>query len=548
MKQKDYSKIKTYFFDHKWLILGASLSGILYNGLMWLIAYMQGNLVNKVVYGSTKKDIINYGLLFIGLILFIQFNRFVKRITVRIFNNKMVLKMREVSMLNIMDKPLSYLNNEYKGDIMNKCISDIEDTAEGVRKILTETFDTGVALSGYFIFLFILDWKISLFVLLFSVVSFFAAEGFRKKIINSNQEYKKDLSDYKSKTVSMIKNEVNYRALGVEEHFDKSYEKYNKKLENSSIKVNIYGGVGLPVYKILGMASVVFVIYFGGKNIINNTWQIGNFLMYLSSFALVSTKTSKLGKTINNYHKAKVSYKRCEPFLKPVLGREKLFISESVDLSLTNVSYTIGDFSLSNLNLNLVEGDLLVVAGMVKSGKSSFIEMLTNLYTYRGSIKINEYELRDLANYDTSGLLSYKMSVAEIFDGSVIENINLGKDYDVSNIMNLLDLESVNETNKQLSGGQRERIGIARALSFSSKIVLLDDPFNSLDKNQAFKIAKKIKEISKDKIIILVSNDKNILELSTKVLFLDDKAHFGTLKEFSNITKFNKLIGGALND
>ena len=95
MKQgSDYSKIKTYFFDHKYLLIILLVSGLLYNGLMWTISYMQGSLINMVVSKSSSDEIIKYSTFFILLVLFIQFNRFLKRSSVRKLNNNMVKTMR----------------------------------------------------------------------------------------------------------------------------------------------------------------------------------------------------------------------------------------------------------------------------------------------------------------------------------------------------------------------------------------------------------------------------------------------------------------------
>lgn len=545
---KDYSKIKTYFLDHKLLILGVTISGIFYNGTMWMIAFMQGNLVNKVIDGESSKSIILYGILVVGLILFIQINRFLKRLFVRMFNNKMVLKMREVSMENIIKKPLSFYEFESKEDIANKSISDIRDTAEGVRKILTEVFDTGVALLGYFIFLFVLDWKISIFVLIFAIGSFFTAEAFREKIIKTNLQYKKDLSEYKSRILSGISNENNYRALSVKKHYDSLAYDTSKKLEKSSIKVNIYNTIGRPVYTVVAMASVIFVIYFGGLNIQNGSWNIGIFLMYFSSFGLISKKLSKLGKTVNNYHKALVSYKRCVPFLKPIKDDDMYLISEKTYLSINKASIKKDKFKLNDVNLNLENGDLLAVSGMVKTGKSTFMEMLTNLYEYEGSIKVNDDELRDLKNLNTEKLLSYKSSVTDIFDDTIENNILFSNPGDIKHLLKILNLDKIDLNKKKLSGGERDRVGIARAFASDSKIIILDDPFNGLDVDLSKKIVSELKKISKDKIVIITTNNIEIVKYATKVLYLsEDESIFGTTDYLLKNKDYNRLIGGKTN-
>lgn len=215
MKDIRYDKISTYFKLNKKSFILATLTGVIFNGLMAFVPLVQGELINAYKAQQDAKYIILFALSFLAFIVFIQVNRYLKRYFVREFSNRMVLQMRTVSFQNLIKDDISEFSKTSKGDIMNKNLSDIKDCAEGVRKMLTEVYDSVILMLGYLISMMIMDYKVTLIISVFLIASIIVANLMKKAIFKTTSEYKKAFSKAKDVTLNSLQNEVYYRGFGV---------------------------------------------------------------------------------------------------------------------------------------------------------------------------------------------------------------------------------------------------------------------------------------------------------------------------------------------
>ena len=219
MKETDirYDKVSTYIKLNKKTFIIASISGIIFNSLMALVPIIQGRLLDSFVDNKNIKYIIYFALTFLLFVLYVQFNRFLKRYFIRDFSNKMVLQMRRVCFKNMLLSDIKTFSLDTKGDIMNKNLQDIKDSAEGIRKVFTEIYDTIILLIGYFISMIYMSPTITLYVTGFIILSMIFAHSLKKIIYKNTKEYKKVFSKTKDETLYLLQNEVYYRGFGVSE-------------------------------------------------------------------------------------------------------------------------------------------------------------------------------------------------------------------------------------------------------------------------------------------------------------------------------------------
>ena len=193
MKKYQYDKVSTYFKLNKKSFIIATITGVILNSLMALVPIVQGKLIDEYEKQADAKYIIYFALSFLAFVIFIQSNRYFKRYYVRHFANRMVLQMRTVSFDNMIKDNIEDFSITSKGDIMNKNLADIKDSAEGVRKILTEIYDTIILLLGYFISMLIMEYKTTLVVTIFFILSILVANLMKFKIYKKTFEYKKNI-------------------------------------------------------------------------------------------------------------------------------------------------------------------------------------------------------------------------------------------------------------------------------------------------------------------------------------------------------------------
>ncbi len=550
-----YNKLSYYFFQNKKSFILSTISGILYNVLMVFVPILLGNLIDLYTSSTNKKDIAIKALLFFLLIVFIQFNRYLKRFFVRDFANKMVLNMREIFFNNLL---YSDLDKSNQADLITRAMSDINDTAEGVRKILTEVFDTLILFTGYTISLLILDYKITMLSYISIIVSIIVSRALKSLIYKNQLAYKKELANNKKLTLSLIKNESNYRSFGASPRYLDKYKKESLTLKKKSIKTSILKDSQEPLYMSISLIGLFIVIYYSSLNVINDIWLIGSFTSFLTTYMLVSRKASKLGKLFNATASLEVSWKRIKPYL-----NEYEVVTIDVDsnnkLNVSNMSFSFDDsFKISNITFDAVKGELIGVSGEVRSGKSMLLKALSGIYSYTGSIKLNDIELASVKNYKIDNFIAYQEKEGSIFTDTIKSNITLGANVDVDKVLSAVYLdndiscfkdkenEMIYHTVSNLSGGQTQRLLIARAILSNSRLILLDDLFNSFDNNMSVNILENIRSLVPNSIIIFVSNNKDLLSKTDKVIYLrSGKTKVDTYSNLSKINSFNELIGGV---
>lgn len=230
-----YDRIRTYFKENKGIVILLCITATCFDGLMWVLPILEGITINSLYLNEVRK-IVTIVLLFLGFVLFVQINRFFKRFLVRVFANRIALRMRQISFDNLLKKDINYFIKESVGQILNKNLTDIYDTTEGIRKITTEVFDTFLLLIGYVGSMLFLDYQITLLVLIPIIISILLAQFLKKIIYKYNKDYKEYLSYNKDINLTLLNNELNYRGLGISANYDKLYEESTKILTKKKSK------------------------------------------------------------------------------------------------------------------------------------------------------------------------------------------------------------------------------------------------------------------------------------------------------------------------
>lgn len=265
-------RILSYFRVEWRALLVVTLSGLFYNlGLLsgpWFEGQMTGCLVNILNGTGEYHDMIRLVLGYVGAILIVQGARYIKRFYVRRFANNVKRRMKGILYGNLVVKSRAELQEEGKGDILIKAILDVDDCAEGMRKFTTEIFDTGVALAAYTGMLLRYDWRLSLLCLIFPPISYCIAEKMKNVVQRTGEAYKKESGVLSAATLDRGENAITYRVFGCENNRRNAYEENLNAYEISAVKASIWSTVMPPIYRIISTAGVIFILYFGRRNVV----------------------------------------------------------------------------------------------------------------------------------------------------------------------------------------------------------------------------------------------------------------------------------------
>ncbi len=396
-KQKTFypDKILSYFRAEWFSLAFITVSGLLYNVGLLASPWFEGRLAQclaDILGGSkTAAAMAMLVLAYIAVTLAVQAVRFIKRFYVRRFANNINRRMKGILYANLIRQSRTALENEGAGELMTKAISDVDDCVEGMRKFTTEIFDTGVALLGYAVMLFIYDWRLAFLSLIFTPISYFCAARMKKPVQRAGATYKKAAGALSGATLDRAENAVTYRIYGCEETRAERYEKTLENYEKAAVKSNVWQSALPPLYLAASGAGVLFILWFGAKNVLGtgrSVWDIAAFTTFLSCFTKLTVKSSKVAKLFNSVQKAEVSWKRIQPLMKSPERLDALEIPPAANVTIENLSFAYGDEPIfSGLSLVAHPGDIIGVTGPVACGKSTFGRIFLCEEPYGGSVR-----------------------------------------------------------------------------------------------------------------------------------------------------------------
>ena len=541
------------YFHAEWLTLTfVTISGVLYNVGQLAAPWFEGKLAQclaDILGGKQPSSAMTRLVVFyIAVTLGVQLSRFVKRFFVRRFANNINRRMKGILYSDLVRQSRASLENEGVGEIMTKAVSDVDDCVEGMRKFTTEIFDTGVVMLGYTAMLFVYDWRLAILGLLFTPVSYFCAAKMKKPVQRAGAAYKKAESKMNAATVDRAENAVTYRIHGCEKVREKRYEEALTGYEKSAVRVNVWQSALPPLYLAASCAGVLFILFFGSKNVLGTgwkAWNIASFTTFLLCFTKLTVRASKVAKLFNSVQKAEVSWKRIKPLLKNTEELPELAVMPSAETEIEDLSFSYGEKEIfSGLSLTALPGEIIGVTGPVACGKSTLGRVFLCEEPYNGSVRFGGKELSSFSAREISSAVGYLGHQPELSDDTVENNVLCGSDTDASRYLDAVQLtDEVNSMEKgvntvvgsggvRLSGGQAQRLALARTLAHPRPIMILDDPFSALDRKTEDAVFGYLREYAKDKTVFLISHRLYHFPQLQKIIFMDNgKISVGTHDE-----------------
>ena len=539
------------YFRLEWLPLTLiTLSGLAYNvGLLagpWFEGRLAQCLADILGGRETAAAMTALAAGYILVTLLVQAARFIKRFYVRRFANNINRRMKGVLYANLVRQSRSALEKQGAGELMTKAISDVDDCAEGIRKFTTEVFDTGVALAGYIVMLFAYDWRLALLCMIFPPISYICAEKMKKPVQRAGAAYKKAAAALSAATLDRAKNAVTYRICGCEDAQEARYEAALDGYERTAVRANVWQAALPPLYLAASNLSVLFILWFGAKNVLGTgwrAWDIAAFTTFLSCFMKTAVKSSKAAKLFNAVQRAEVSWKRIKPMMKTPRALEPLAVpaAQRVEVSGLSFCYDGGAPIFEGVSFSAQPGDIIGVTGPVACGKSTLGRVFLCERPYGGSVRIGGRELSELSPREAASTVGYLGHDPELWNDTVEENVRCGEAGDAMRFLALTALDGevramerglqtvVGSGGVRLSGGQAQRLALARTLAHPRPVLVLDDPFSALDRQTEDEVFARLKACAQDRVVILISHRLyHFPELKQIVFMQGGKAAVGT--------------------
>ena len=303
----------------------------------------------------------------------------------------------------------------------------------------------------------------------------------------------------------------------------------------------------------IGSLAIALSIYAGGVFVLNETMTTGQFMSFLVSLLLAYQPVKALGNLNISIQEGLAGAERIFRLLDTSENKmEKILIENKVilngDIILKNISFGYEEKNiLENININIPEGKKVALVGLSGSGKSTIVNLIPRFFdNYKGEILISSQNTRNIHLKDLRNNIAYVSQETILFNDTISNNIRYGKldakDEEIKNIAKLSGITEftnsfdkkletvVGESGIKLSGGQRQRIAIARAIIKNAPILILDEATSSLDNIIEKEIYKTIKNLMKNKTILIIAHRLSTIE-DSDIIYVINK---GKVEDFGS--------------
>ncbi len=349
------------------------------------------------------------------------------------------------------------------------------------------------------------------------------------------------------------------RAFSREKHEEDRFEKANIDLTKTNLFVNRCMTFMMPIMMLIMNGTSVLIIYNGAYAVDNGTMQVGNVMAFIQyamqiimAFLMITAMSIMLPRAnvaagrIDEVLKTEVSIEDPKAPVKPA---EEL--RGQVEFDHVSFAYPdAGENVLTDISFKAKKGQTVAVIGSTGSGKSSLVNLIPRFYDVtEGSVKVDGVDVRDMTQKDLRDKLGYVPQKGVLFSGTIDSNIRYGKpEIDESQVKKaaevaqatefiLSKVESydspVSQGGTNVSGGQKQRLSIARAIAKDPEIFIFDDSFSALDFKTDSQLRKALKEHTKDATTIIVAQRISTILNADQIIVLEDghMAGIGTHKE-----------------
>lgn len=534
-------RLSAYFRAELPALSIVTVSGIIYNVGLAVCPRLEGELVQTladILGGSAAAgSILAPVLVYLCAVLCVQAMRAVKRLFVRKFANNTGLRLKKILYGSLLHPETRAELGA--GDAMSRAIGDAEACAEGMRKVTTEIFDTGVALLAYCVLLFTYDPALAAICIIFPPLAAYCAEKMKKPVTEAASAMRKSAAALSDATLDRVGNAVTYRVTGLEELRDEKYEETLRDYEKKSIRSGLFAAGMWPVYNAIALCGVIFVIWLGGRNTLGTGWRewdLAAFTAFFSCYCKLAVKASKTSKLFNAIQKAGVSWKRIQPLLCELPDDPDPAPASAGPLRIENlsVSYLGRGTVFSGLSFEIQPGQIYGVTGEVACGKSALGRAFLGEEPHEGNITLGGKPLPKLGEDPAHRYVAYLGHSPELFDGTGEDNILLGTDADAAVFARLACIAEefeafpekyetrLGEKGVRLSGGQQARTALARTLCHPAPVYVLDDPFSAVDLQTEEKIFENLRTYCKDSAVLLISHRLSLFDRLDGVIFMEN--------------------------
>lgn len=518
-----------------------------------IIPILIASMIDVGVANNDTKYILTYGAIVIGLnvvgiVVSIISQKLAARASVGIGSSMRSDLYKKINTFSHVE-----LDKYSTATINNRITHDVTRIQQAISMVIRMVMRTPFLLIGSMIMAMTIDLKLSLIFLVAAPLILAVVIIILKATVPLYDNTQKNLDNVSNITRENLQGARVIRSFNKQDYEETRFEKATEKLSRSSIKVSAVSSLLNPLTSTIINFSIVAILWFGGIQVnvgaltqgqiiafINYLTQISAALISLANIIVALIKAINCGKRVNEVFNTTPSISSPEHAIAVITEHNEIEDSE-YEIEFKNVSFAYPNMSknaINNLNLKVKKGQTIGIIGGTGSGKSTVVNLIPRFYdTTKGTVKIKGKDVKEYNLSTLRGLMGIVPQKSVLFSGTLRENMQWRKpdatDEEIYRAIKTAQAEEfvkeldgkldykVQAGGKNFSGGQRQRLTIARAFVGNPEILILDDSASALDFQTDANLRHAIKTDAKDATVFLVSQRVNTIRNSDQIIVLD---------------------------
>ena len=459
------------------------------------------------------------------------------------------------------------VDNKHSGKFISNLTNDVNMITNLVSTSILNLFKDSLTLIGLLGVMFYQNWKLSLIAIIMIPVSSFAARSLGKRIGKVTKQQMTNAGILTSYLIEIFKNHKLIKIFQRENYEKKRANEYIYNFKENNRKINVIFVRAAPIMEMLTGIMIAFLIFISAKLISNNELEVSNFFSFLAAMMLAYQPVRSLATLNIGIQQGLSGASRVLPIIDEEQTIEdktesKELIIQSGKIEFENVSfrYTKNEEQILNsISLEIPGNKMTALVGHSGAGKSTILNLIPRFYNVlKGDIKIDNQSIYESTIYSLRKNISLVSQDTLLFDDTIRNNISYANPKaSIEEIEEAARFSFANEfieklPNKyetligengiRLSGGEKQRLSIARAILKKSSIILLDEATSSLDADTESKIQEAIAFLTKGRTTIVIAHRLSTILNSDKIYVVDkgnvvDKGKHDELLNTSSIYK-----------
>lgn len=456
---------------------------------------------------------------------------------------KVITDIRNLVFVCLQKQPLSFFDKTPTGVSISRIMNDVTLIQGTVSEAFTAILKDAFTIVGLIFVVLYRDWKLAIIAFIVLPFAIYPIVAFGKKLRKISTKTQKSIARLTNFLHETITGQRIVKAFSMEEYENRRFQEENETLFLINLKRYKVRALSHPIMEVLGGIAIGIIIWYGGREVISGSSTPGNFFSFTAALLMLYEPIKRLNKENHNIQQGLAASQR----VFEIIDREPEILEKQDAMELKNVQGIIefknvffkyeDKMILKNINLKINKNEVVAVVGESGVGKTTLVNLIPRFYDVTtGSVAVDDIDIRDVTLSSLRKNIALVTQDVILFNDTITNNIAFGSAQDMDRIEQAANMAyahdfivnlpkgydtNIGEKGVRLSGGEKQRIAVARAFYKNALILILDEATSSLDAASEMEVQKAMDNLVKGRTTIIIAHRLSTVINADRMVVLD---------------------------